>query len=430
MATLITLLPGFPLDLIYILLDYVPGIALQLPTQERIDVVRRLTGLNLSEERASLVLEQRDVRNRDFDDLTLAADDKAWCEATRMACSPRAFDELVRLGHFELRLVYDHRIESFVCHAAIDGGDQGLALLQHLERMGSKTDVLCQGKFFYHMLRKVSHPPTLQYLLCRLLNADDPCFVSRKQQLLSGLPEFARAYFSTPPGPYELLVFDFYWGFLDWSELKRSGWSSVPLLQALVTTYTNARTLLLHFDVLQMMFTKPTRTNGLDFVDLITDTRPLGRFTFGWKTTIDAEPLLFSITYGPFTREWHSILANTPHPCSWIVDDWLLGTVNEANQATRWKGFVELFWAVKLHRHVLLKLIEGVPDHVLTTQITQHPKLLATFYNWSSVPSRLLTLVPFDIWIAGLAGFRHKSHPNALRFLSARQRVLLHDSQP
>jgi hypothetical protein len=203
---LATLIPALPDDLVHLVLDYAPGIAIKLPSQERIHVVRRLTGFTLSDERASLVLEQRDVNNRDFDDLTLAADDLAWRAALLVAFSPRAFDALVRTGEFQVPLVWVH-IESFVERALLHGEDQGLALAQHLEHMGTKADILCQTEFFDVLASRITHSPTIQYLLRRLLDAHDASFEVRKQHLIAVATRSVRPAIRSETSPLALLVY-------------------------------------------------------------------------------------------------------------------------------------------------------------------------------------------------------------------------------
>jgi hypothetical protein len=414
--TLATLIPALPVDLVHIALDYAPGVALDvLSAQERIEVVRRLTGLVLSDERASLILEQRDAGNRDFDDLQLATDEDAWCEALEVASSLRAVDELVRIGRIKMPL------ELSICHNNVmrilgRGGCDGLALLRCLERMGPSVDAICRPTLFHRVTQEITHAPTIQYLLHRLLDANDSSFALRKQQLLTDLPNFAQTFLVAGSSPLDLLVFQIYRDMF--YDEKHHGMP--PMITSLLSRCPEARTLLLHLDVLRMMTNHQwTSMKERGFFDVITDARPPDALTLIWS----GPGVPFSMRYGSFTRSWHPFMSNISRLCEWIVDDWL----SQAQQ-DQWTGFATLLDVIYQRKHLVIKLIQNVPDQVLVQHITQKPTLLGMFCTWPSVPSRLLTLISFDTWLTGLAGNPNKGSTHTLLFFDARHRVLLRRS--
>jgi hypothetical protein len=349
MTALVSELPG---DLVHIVLEYAPGLALHLPASERIEVVRRMTKMTLSDERASLVLEQRDVGNRDFDDVTLLSDDTAWCNALHNAYSPRAATELLRLGQLNTR----GRLNQFSTRALILGGDQGLALAQHLVQMDPENDVLCLALHNPTFIRSIVHPPTVHYLLRRLLDANDQAFDRRKTYVLNSPPKFAREFLGAAPSPLVLLVFQFYWSVIVWQDLIRYGWSYIPLLDALLSVHPNIQTLLIHLHVLRLMHNASTVWQ-YNIGKLISDVRPPGTFTFDWPHTKDATwgAVKFPIRYGTATQNFDSHLSQHAHLCGWIVDDWLA----QASDANQWIGVSALFRAVSQHMHIRNKLIQG-----------------------------------------------------------------------
>jgi hypothetical protein len=115
------------------------------------------------------------VGNHDFEDLTLAMDEEAWCEALRTAYSFRALNELVLMGQITVpfRLVNSR---DFVPRSLYEGGEQGLALARHLEGRGPDVDILCRGEPFILLMTHITYAPTVQYLLRRLLDVADVPF--------------------------------------------------------------------------------------------------------------------------------------------------------------------------------------------------------------------------------------------------------------
>jgi hypothetical protein len=389
---------------VYLVLTYVPGVALDvLPPHEHVEVARRLTGSTVSTERAALVLEQCGADNGDFYDLTLVNDEAAWSEALRGAYSPRAFDELMRLGHIEvdeqgvLDVRFGNNVHLYVQRAMQYEGRGGLSLLQHLERTIPHGDILCCPWLFVGMLH-VTYPPITQYLLHRLLDADDSSFEFRKRYLLGS--DSGRLCLGDTSCPLDLYVFHFLNDVHRHPQLL-----SLPLFRALVAIHPRARALVLHFQV-QIKF-----SFGYTFIDVHQfggDVRPLGTFGFVASTT--------QITYETLTCDLYPELA------SWVVDDWL----TRAHQEQSWAGLSELLGIVGygVDQSVTRKLIQGVPEAVLIDQMKQTPKLLQMFYAWPSVPACLLR-VPFDTWQAGLRDMPRKTNFDALRFFGARQRQLL-----
>jgi hypothetical protein len=427
------------------------GVVLQLPSNERRDVVHRLIGTFVSDERASLILEQRDVNNHDFDDLAWVHNEKAWYEALRVAYSPRALEELIRLDQIKLP---SPELTAFARRALKDGGDYGLALAKHLKQLGDpKVDILCNFQLLYALAREVKHPRTVQYILHRLLNANDPSFTVLTQCCWERPHErfgaFAQLCLGNSPRPLEVVVFRFcrverWYNPFDLGE--RVDISSVPLLDLLFHEHPEARALLLHYNVLFCMFDHGAIQPSRSVADLITDeVRPLDTFTFVWNTTADSVSALdlasFSYCYGSLTITWSQTTYYTnKRMYSWILQDWL----KQACQTNQWAtGFVEMFRWCEMsdemdslkpetpchqYRYLLIKLVQSVPDEVLTEQFTRHPTLLRSFYKWPSVPSRLLALVPFQAWREGLTGVDNKSDCDALRFFGAHQRVLLREA--
>jgi hypothetical protein len=398
------LMPALPVDLVHLVLDYAPGVALEiLPMHERIEVVRRLTGLTLSDERASLVLEQRDANNRDFDDLTLAADDAAWIEALWSGvCSPRAFDELVRVGEIKLKklLIQPGIVRTYVVRALEQNNHYGLALVQHMARIGLQGDILLQMNMF-ESLAHVTHPPTVQYLVHRLLDEQDPSFTARKTFLLRQPYTWVNAFLGETPCSLDFLVL----------HMMLLGWyhSTPPLFEAIVVLHPKVLALCLHLKAFQAM------TNG-GFFSLHKDSgnvRPPGKFGFSAVTS--------HITYGTVSCAWRSAFA------MWVVDDWLA----QAQDTNQWVDLGKLLQVlIKEERSIGERLIQGVPDAILVQHLTQQPELLHMFYTWQAVPACLLTLLPFDAWMIGLRSLPNKKRTDfhALRFFGARQRLLLMSS--
>jgi hypothetical protein len=421
MTTVASFLPALPADLVHLVLDYAPGVALDvLPVHERIEVVRRLTGLTLSEERASLVLEQRDVNNRDFDDLQLAADDEAWFEALRSAFSPRSFDELTRHGHMRMPLEF----KSFLMRSLAQGGHQALALVQHLEQLSPESDILCLTLILEEFLNTTMDVPTAEYVLRRLLHADNlSLFAVCWQQQQISIPDVARVFLTDAPTPLELLACRFHWN-LRMSGWRDRWWESMPLLQALVSVRPETPALLLHFGILQLMtnngvlYISMDARDRIDAISAMSNARPPGTFVFGWNAQADN----LMVTYGSITNFVHTVRHQNACVCEWWVEDWLA----QARQASDWSGFLDVFPSVNGYPFVTRKLIDSVPDEVIVRSFTQHPEHLRTFYYWSSVPARLMTLISFDLWMAGFSGLTSaKSDPPAFLFFTARQRVLL-----
>jgi hypothetical protein len=427
-VTIATLIPALPVDLVYLVLDYAPGIALAyLSVQEHVEIVRRLTGLTLSDEHASLALEQRDLGNRDFDTLDLVSDKDAWCEALHSAFSPRVFDELVRLGQFAMPLTWIGGIQLFASHSLRQGEDQGLALARHLQHMGPHVDLL------YHtgiidVANFIVHPPTVQYLLERLLDARDPSYDSRRQAQLQSVPAFAQAYTTSPLG---LLVYRISCNGVNGYCTQEKGDPAVLFLQTLVSLHPTTWNLLLEFCVINLLhclFYDYRYVNLIRTVCALagTSARPPGRLIYGGWNQGDNS---FKLTYDSMTCQCRDTrILKMASFCDWLVDDWLI----QANEHTRtmqendaWKGFGSLFRSVSMHRRAATKLVEGAPDSVRVRYFTRHPTLLCTFDMWPSVPGQLTTLVPFSIWLAGLVNMPYKSDRSAFRYFNAQQRVLL-----
>jgi hypothetical protein len=430
MITLATLVPGLPVDLAHLVLEYAPGAALlALPAHERIEVVRRLTGLRMSDERASLILEQRELDNRDFEDLAWIHDEKAWNEALRTAYSPRSFDELTRIGQIK---VLSPSSNDFAFHSYLEQGDHGVALARYLEHASPANDLLRIPMLLHEFAHEVTYPPTVQYILRRLLDTNDPSFEANRRYCTS-LGAFAQLCFGNTPSPLEVLVFRFCKGILLWHDAERIQVTSMPLLAELISAHPTTRTLLLHYNVLHMMFYQGGTPGRFGVTDLTTGIRPPGVFTFDWTTS----PMSFS--YGSLTRTWHDSFADIEPFCKWLIQDWLA----LAHTTHSWTGFADMLRCCMMHDpsrlggvgkhhvHLLAELVQGVPDEVLIDQFTRQPTLLSSFYWWpptSSVPFRLLTVVPFQAWLEGFKDMRHKTDCNALRFFSPSQRVLLRES--
>jgi hypothetical protein len=248
MTTLASFLPVLPTDLVHLVFAYAPGVALDvLPAHERIQVVCRLTGITLSDERASLILEQRAADNCDFDFLFLATDEMAWCEALWNAHSLRAFDELVRIGQIDLSSIKQRqKVDVFVMKVVEFGGDDGLELLRHLERTGSQVDILYRPSLFHDLAHRVTHPPTVQYLLHRLLDAHDPSFASRNLTISKGIAaRFTRACFGDSPCPLDILAFQM---FMTWSRHRFVS----PLFDAIIAARPQIPALLTTINVLHL----------------------------------------------------------------------------------------------------------------------------------------------------------------------------------
>jgi hypothetical protein len=349
-TTLATLLPELPSDLVHVVLDYAPGLALELPAHERIQVVRRLTGLMLSDERASLMLEQRDLGHCAFYNLTLATDEQEWIQAVYESHSIRAFDELVRVG-----FKFDKKV--FVFHALQADDDIGLALAQHLEHT---VDVLCDYHF-ESFVTHVKHSPTIQYLLHRLL---DPSF-DRLNQCCYLPSDIADALSDMTPSPLDLLLWRLYRINFVTSETGIDTWTSFPLFEALVVLKPDVIVRLLHLDVLCVMSaTEPSSCTLTAFDFLRPGLRPPG--VFGWHSSSSFSGRS-TITYGPFTQSWTNELAHTEQLCEWIVDDWLLEHANQAstNSQARQTCLIEnlagLRRAIGHYPRILAKLEHHVP---------------------------------------------------------------------
>jgi hypothetical protein len=431
MSTVAALIPDLPLDLVHLVLGYVPGVVLNvLSESERIEVVRRWTGLSLSDERTSLVLEERDVGNCDFDDLALAADEEAWCEALRAAYSFRALNELMRLGHITPPfLLQDHN--DFVLRSLYEGGEQGLALARHLESRGPDVDILCRTVNVFVCLRHITHVPTVQYLLRRLLDANDVSFDVRRQQCLIDAPGYAQVFLGVAPSPLQLLVYHFYRvNFVksaDW--LFFSKWSSLPWFEELKTLHPDACSLLLHVDLLHMVsgdfYNHATSSKNVWHIkDVLADARPPGMLT---SARIAGT---LSLTYGPYTLLlWRMDMYRMIRLYSWLADDWLA----QAHQTNQWANFPDMFETLTLcdgnDNDAIKRLVEGLPDDEVVRQFTAQPVLLLKFfYQNLRVPRVLTELLPFDTWKRAIAHMPNKavlSRSIYLRLFNVRQRAQL-----
>jgi hypothetical protein len=377
-----TLIPALPVDLVYLVFDYAPGVALEVfPAYERIEVVRRLTGLTLSDERASLVLEQRNVGNRDFDDLTLAADEEAWYDALQSAFSPRAFDELVRIGQIQPPFTPE-RARKVAMRSLCHGGDHGLALARHLEHLGPEMDILgaVDVEELASLAGQVEHPPTVQYLLHRLLDVHDRSFVVRKQQQLSTKPEFVLAFCGAPVRPLHLLVYELYY-ICNGQELHKHGWSCLPLLDAFIASYPHARILFLECAV-SVMMDIGRLASRIATMSSLSGARPSGAFTFAYVLG------KFVVTYGSYQRFLYDIVASHQITClyGWLIDDWLAqnrreSEANDSNDlSASWQGVPDMISVFSRDKTAITRIVQGVPDKVLVHHCTQSPTLLHTFY--------------------------------------------------
>jgi hypothetical protein len=429
MSTLTTLVPALPVDLVHLVLDYAPGVALDaLSAQERIEVVRRLTGLSVSDERASLMLEQRHVGNHDFDDLTLVSDEDIWYEAVHMAYSFRAWNELVRLGMITPPPSFLRSDRDFVKRSLCDGDEQGLALARHLESRGPNADILCRMEYFTVLMKCITYAPTVQYLLHRLLDAADMSFDIRKKYYLSDAPRYTHVFLGAAPSPIHLLVYQFYRDTFvisgDWLEnaWEQDQWASLPWVEELRALCPETNSLLLHLDLLRMMSDISyvhTTEHPRAIRDVLADVRPPGKLTCTWNAR------LLSLTYGPYTMPWNIGIGRMPRVSSWIVDDWL----DQARETNQWENFYRVFEVVQLHNDAINSLIKGLPDHEVVHQFTTYPIFLKRFFSYGwVVPRVLIELLPFETWMRTFAAISDKSflsHPIYLHLFDARQRAQL-----
>jgi hypothetical protein len=243
------------------------------------------------------------VGNHDFEDLTLAMDEEAWCEALRTAYSFRALNELVLMGQITVpfRLVNSR---DFVPRSLYEGGEQGLALARHLEGRGPDVDILCRGEPFILLMTHITYAPTVQYLLRRLLDVADVSFDVRKQQCLSGAPGYAQVFLGASPSPLQLLVYQFYrQTFVTSGERLFARWSSLPWFEELRILCPDATFLILHVDLLHMMgdityvHVHTIDSRPLHIRDVLVDSRPPVKLTCAWNAGS------FSFTYGLYTRQ-------------------------------------------------------------------------------------------------------------------------------
>jgi len=415
------LIPELPRDLSWIVFSYAPGVALCLPIKERGAFMHRLTdGLYLSDERACLVLEQLDAGNRDFDDPTLAGDNEAWLEALWYAYSPRALAYLVCHGHIlsPPSLNQDTDLRSYIYRVVFSGkGDDAVAVLQELERASPDSDVLDLARLVEYAAHKPNvQAPMVRYLLRRLLDPNDPSFIIRKTyEQKCHTFQFARDFVADENlCPIGLLALQIYNGLPFDNSLE------CPLARAFLDAHPEARSLLLHLDVLSMMHHHSMKRKNLRLEALFPTARPSESFRFSWSDSS------IQIKYGPFTREWpHDDLDELAFFCDWLVEDWLA----HAQKASDWTGFVLLLQVVAPQERAVITLVEGVPPEVVARLMSEEPAaFLCTLMAQECTPPCLIKRVDFHVWLRAQKSMGREvcfTPKNNVSF-NARERVLLH----
>jgi len=432
-------LPVLPIEIVYMIMALAPKEALCLSPGRRVEIVRRMTGLTMSAARASLVLEQRSVGNRDFQDLpslfagdTSEEKEASWREALWYAYSPRALKELVREGQLASSPLSffdddESKLYSYVKRAMFQGGDGGLAVARYLERAGPASDILFLVGQFEELIHGVKHAPTVRHLLRRLLDENDPSYEHRKRYQTSNLSAASSQVFSawlSDCSPLALLVFQL-WYKTDHNEIKRLGCESVPLLSALLQAHPReTSSLLLHLDVLSLM----RQDERMDFDKILAKVEPIARppDTFSIKMSRHgSSSSSSSLVYGSVSCSLSTggrRLTMSTALCGWIIDDWFA----QARRTDDWTGFAQLLACIsKKPIAVVSLLVDAVPDHVLATHEID-PGTLRMLSIRNNAPHRLTKVVPFGAWIAAHIGRpQFKYSEKAFLCFGARERVLL-----
>jgi hypothetical protein len=402
---------GLPIDLAWLVLSKVPDVALQLEPAERVQLVHRMTGHVTSDERAYLVLEQLAAGNRDFDDPDLVVDEEAWREALPFTYSPRAFDAAMKAGCFKRPLSFaaDKAFYAYMVRALSQGADNGLALLHHLETNEPQLELLTAPEILEVLAYKVTHRPTIDHLLRRLLNADDSCFATRKALLADAAPYTWMIAVIANANPFEILVLELVDIVNDHGgELQRSGWTGLPLLAALVETRPiETRALLVHYQILELIHNSDR--DGCEHLSLLDGIRP---------------PMLVSYAGCPTRIQ---VVSGDEKLAGWLIDDWLA----QARRTGSWRGFAHLLSALTkgVQHHAITKFVDSVPVEVLVLKLVRKPRMLSPFLIGSCsshVPARLVECVPFDAWLTASSSlYSVRLPPSAFACFGARQRVLL-----
>jgi len=453
------LFPDLPSDLARLVLMYCPAVAIGLPPNERLAVVRLVTTTTtttatatttatttcIPQNRLPLMLEQLDVGNSDFNDPDMSMEE--WIEGVRCCFSARALDALVCAGVLTRPLsIANQKPFHEYLKGALRRPDTPVDLFAALPA-GSEADLLMLGVLHImdFSVGQVVNPELALYFLQRLRDSHDPTFAPRRQQSLSKPPKGWFRFELETWTEDELLVAQLR-DASDHDEIALSGWSWAPLFEALLRVSEPARNHLVQLEV-RACVSKSRFENNLTLFkmlcvenrDGITAAYPSNGLRHGF--TEDGEPV---IECGTLTKRWLNPLPAPLHRM--LIGGWLQqtrdcmeemedgNTHNDNNEpADVYSGLAEVFAQVATNPSVHQLLVDALPDAALATAFTTpaHEKTLRILVVQPSLPQRLVQCIPWNTWLRAVARgtdsiFAHKcQRADALLSFTPKKRVLL-----